>query len=262
VRTPATLEEVHGIVVSVTDISERDRILSLLTAERGMISVYAAGARQLKNRYMAATQPFCYGKFLLAEQAGRFTIREAELEEIFYELRTDITRAALASYICEVIGYTGTEQPDTELLRLTLNTLYAVSRGLYPLPHIKAAFELRVAALLGFMPDVDACAFCGATEGEFILHIPQGHLICNACRDSLAARAEQDGEGAGQEIALLTDGVRAAIRYVLHAPADRIFSFRLQEDEVHLFSHAAEDYLSWHTDHRFASLQFYKQVID
>lgn len=261
-KAPVNTEEVRGLVVSVTDVGERDRLISLLTAERGLLTVYAGGARQLKNRYMAATQQFCYGKFLLAEQGGRYSVREAALEETFYELRTGIDRAALASYVCEVISFTGTEQPDTDLLRLTLNTLYAISRALHPLPHIKAVFELRIAALLGFMPDVDACAYCGATEGEFVLHIPEGHLICRDCREGLAARAEQaEYEGAAQ-VALLTDGVRAAIRYILHASPDRIFSFRLEEDETHLLSYAAEEFLCWHIDRKFASLAFYKQVID
>lgn len=255
--------EVHGLVVSCTDIGERDRMLSLLTAEAGLISVFAGGAKQLKNRYMAATQPFCYGKYLLSYASGKYRLKEVDLEETFYELRTGLGEAALASYVCEVISYTGTEQPDDALLRLTLNTLYAISRKLYPLSHIKSAFEFQVSALLGFMPDVEACAYCGSTEGQFVLHIAKGHLVCDACRRGIAAQeAREEGEDIAS-ICLMTDGVRQSIRYILHAPVNRLFSFRLTEEEDKmLLERAAEDYLAWHTDKRYQTLDFYKQVTD
>ena len=55
-RAPDATQEVHGLVVNTIDVGERDRLISLLTAERGLLTVYANGARQLKNRYLASTQ--------------------------------------------------------------------------------------------------------------------------------------------------------------------------------------------------------------
>ncbi len=261
-RAPSVQHEVHGVVVGVVEYGERDRLITLLTAERGLLTARVNGAQQLKNRYMATTQLFCYGKYLLAERGGRFTVQEVALEETFYDLRAEIERAALASYICEVVCYTGTEQPDTELLRLVLNTLYAIANGLYPRQRIKAAFELRVASVLGFMPDVDGCAACGSVSGEFVLHIPQGNLICNACRSSLTMHTEEDECEGRDAIALVSEGVLDAIRYIIHAPLERIFAFRLEEIDERLLTRACEDYLLWHIDRTFHSLTFYKQVSD
>ena len=259
-RAPESTVEVHGIVVNTIDIGERDRLFQLLTAERGLLTVYANGARALKNRYLTTTQLFCYGRYFLAEKNDRYTVQDVTLEESFYDLRCEVDRAALGAYVCEVATYTGTEVPDTELLRLILNTLYAVSRGLFHLALIKAAFEFRMAAELGFMPDVTACAVCGITEGEFIFDLSAGNLICRDCRDTLTARALYV-EGMGEHrIEVLTPGVRAAVEYVLSAPPERLFSFRLEEEDLHIFAHAAEDYLVWHTDHQFSTLEFYHQV--
>jgi hypothetical protein len=55
---------------------------------------------------------------------------------------------------------------------------------------------------------------------------------------------------------------RQAIHYVTHTSVDRLFSFRLDEDEVHLFYHAAEAYLGWHTDKKFSTLAFLQQVME
>ncbi len=261
-RAPSVQHEVHGLVVGVVEFGERDRLITLLSAEQGLLTARVNGARQLKNRYMATTQLFCYGRYILEERAGRFTVQDVMLEETFYDLRAEIDRAALASYICEVVCYTGTEQPDTELLRLVLNTLYATANALYPNRRIKSVFELRMASILGFMPDVDSCAVCGRDRGEAILHIPQGNLICTDCRETLAATEMNEGYEGRDSIALVSPGVLDAIRYIIYAPLERIFSFKLNDDDERLLARACEEYLLWHVDRTFSSLTFYKQVSD
>ncbi len=261
-KTPSIIHDVHGLVVGVVEVAERDRLVTILTAERGLITAYVNGARSLKNRYLATTQQFCYGRYTIGERSGRFVVQDVELEETFYDLRMAIDRAALASYICEVVSYTGTEQPDVELLRLVLNTLYAVANGMFPMRHIKSAFEFRVATLLGFMPDAEGCAVCGNITEECILHIPQGNLICQECRNTLAERRAHDEYEGRESVALLTTGVIDAIRYITQAPLNRIFSFKLDDDDERLLSRAAEDYLLWHVDRSFSSLAFYKQMSD
>lgn len=260
-RRPESTFEVHGVVVNTIDIGERDRLFQLLTAERGLLTIYANGARQLKNRYLATTQLFCYGRFFLAERGGRYTVQDVTLTESFYDLRCDLVGAALGAYVCEIATYTGTETPDEELLRLILNTLYAVSRQLFAPAHIKAAFELRMATLLGFMPDLDGCVICGARDAAFIMDLSAGHLICRDCRDTPQARDAYE-EGMGEHrIEVMTAGVRAAMMYVTEAPPERLFAFRLEQDDLDLLARIAEDYLIWHTDHKFSALDFYHQAM-
>ncbi len=261
-KAPQNILQVNGLVVATVDYGEKDRVLTVLTSEMGLVSVYVRGARQIKSRQMVASSLFSYGTFFLIEKKSMYTLKEAMISETFYDLRLAIDRAALAAYVCEVICYVGTEQPDEELLRLTLNTLYAISKGLYPVAHIKATFEWRVATLLGFMPDMSACMHCGSTEGEFVLHIPRGQIVCSSCRGSLEERQTTEEEGMVGQIALLTLGVRQAIHYVTHTTPDRLFAFRVNEEEIHLFYGAAETYLGWHADKKFSTLAFLKQVLD
>ena len=56
--------ELSGLVVRTVDLSGRDKLLTILTAERGLVTAVANGSRSLKSRYLAATQQFCYAKFL------------------------------------------------------------------------------------------------------------------------------------------------------------------------------------------------------
>ena len=52
-------ERVKGIVLRARDYKESDKILTLLTFEKGKISVKARGAKKAKSKLKAFCQPFC-----------------------------------------------------------------------------------------------------------------------------------------------------------------------------------------------------------
>lgn len=253
--------DIKGVVVSSVDVGERDRLITILTAEEGLITMLAPSARIPKSRLMSPTQLFAYSTFSVTERGERLILKEAQVIDTFYALREGLEKAALASYIAEIVSYTGTEQPDVTLLRLVLNTLFAIARELYPLQQIKAAFELRYATEIGFMPDVEGCSICGGIPHGAVLHIERGHLVCEDCRGSLEESLLREETPHEAQIALLSEGAIAAIRYITHAPIEKLFSFKLEENDLRLLGMAAEDYLLYHTDHTYTSLEFYKQVI-
>ena len=98
------LTEVKALVIRTLDLSEHDRLLTLFTEEHGKITAVANGSRTLKSRYLAAAQLFCYASFVLYKKGDRYWVREASLIESFFDLRADLTRTALASYVCDVAG--------------------------------------------------------------------------------------------------------------------------------------------------------------
>ena len=60
----------------------------------------------------------------------------------------------------------------------------------------------------------------------------------------------------------ITPSVLAAMRYAMDAPLSRMLSFKLDgQDELDMFSRAAEEYLLNHLERGFTSLEFYKCMI-
>ncbi len=255
------LSEVKGLVIRTTDIKESDRLVTIFTEELGVISALARGARSLKSRKMAATMQFCYGSFILFKQGDKYRIREAELIESFFEIRNSIEGLALAGYIAEVLDDVAVAEADKELLRLSLNSLYAISRGLYPLEKIKATFEVRAMSILGFMPDVLSCRSCAEKSGEFYFDIMAGALECKACRRrSESQRSVISEPHESHIICILTEGARDAFAYSVHAPQERIFSYNVSAEDMYLFSRAAEEYLTNHLERSYRALKFYNEV--
>lgn len=259
------LESVKGLVIRTVNVGEKDKILTLFTDTHGIIGVYASGSRVVKSKLLAAADLFCYADYELSVKGDRYSVREAELIESFYGLRTDIERMALGNYITDVVRTVGTEnQADVPFLRLTLNTLYAISAGKYPLDKIKAAFEIRAAAILGFCPDISGCALCGAEAGDMALEVMDGSLLCDACRKEAQNSFDtvlEEREGHRRILCLLTAGAIAAWRHCVSCPQERLLSFRLEgETDQRLLYHSAETYLLNHLDRGFDSLQFYRQM--
>ena len=218
----------------------------------------------MRGEQRAVSQLYTYGNFEFYRRGDLYILKSGSPIQTFYSLSMNIDRMNLAAYLCEVACELTDEGEEAgDMLRLLLNSLYAISQDLRPQPIIKAAFELRAAAMSGYAPEVDACAFCGcACADPFYLDVMNGALLCSEC---LAKRGKTArGGGTYDEIreaevlCPLPPAVYAALRYVITAPLARLFSFELHEDgDLRLFSAAAETYLLSHLGRGFDSLNFY-----
>lgn len=264
------LYTVDGLVLRVQNHGENDRLITILTAN-GKINALCHGARSLKSKMANLTQPFVYGNFEINKRSGALPwVRGGSTNEVFYGLREGVEKMFLATYICDVASELSGEGVDCfEILRLTLNTLYAIMTDMRPISQIKAAFELRAAAISGYRPDVLRCEDCGAenTENTYF-DVMNGAIVCSAC-------LEKRGAGLGKKYSSVYDDVRersvlvplnpaslSAIRFVLYSPQEKIYSFSLALDEdLRMFARAGEEYLLNHLGHGFDSLDLYYSMI-
>lgn len=255
------LTEVKGVVLRVVDFKESDRLLTVYTEEMGLITAMAKGARSLKSRKMASTQQLCYSSFVLFGEGDKLYIKEASLIESFYSIRDSLDGLALSMYVAEVVSDVATAEGDAELLRLTLNTLYAISKGSYDTALIKGAFETRLLSILGFMPELRSCKRCGCESGEFFFDIMAAALECKECHKLSAIGGERLAEAHESSIlCILTESSKNALLYSLYAPLEKLFAFKLSGEDKELFSRAAEEYLLHHLERGYKTLDFYNEV--
>ena len=255
------LTEVKGLVIRTVNLSDNDKLLTIFTEEQGKITAVANGSRVLKSRYLAAAQLFCYGSYVLYQRGERYWVREVSLIESFFDLRAELSRMSLAAYICDVADDVVEENaPEKDFLRLVLNSLYAIANGKFAQAQIKAVFEMRAAAVLGFCPMLDGCHTCGKTEGELYLDVMNGSLRCGDCFGSDEDIELRKSEGQALMIIPLSRSVLAAMRYVIGSPSKRIFSFKLEDDELEPFCRVCERYLTNHLERGFKTLDFYKNI--
>ncbi|MCR4890563.1 MAG: DNA repair protein RecO [Lachnospiraceae bacterium] len=147
------LAEVNGIILKSFDYSEYDRRLILLTAERGKITVFARGVKRPGNRWMAATQPFAFGRFRLSEGRSAYSLREVDIQNYFDGLRMDLDAYYPACFFLEIADYYARENnDDKELLKLLYAALLALLSPSLDNNLVKNAFIIKAIAVNGEFP--------------------------------------------------------------------------------------------------------------
>lgn len=260
-------EAIDGVVVRVRDMNDNDRYLSVLTAERGRITVLSKGSRSMRGSQMGVSQLYTYANFEIYQRGSLYILKGGSAIDPFYALSMDIDRLNLAAYLCDLTCELTDEGEDaTDMMRLLLNSLYAISKDLYPQEIIKGAFELRAAILSGYAPDLEGCTGCGVREEEYLyLDVMNGAILCPACLKKRGAQkyapAAYDDIREAEVLCGLSRAAYAALSFVASAPLARLFAFKLTDGEdLHLFSTAAETYLLSHLGHGFETLNFYRTM--
>jgi DNA repair protein RecO (recombination protein O) len=245
---------VKGIVLRQRTVGEQDRFIDILTAEDGVMEVLVKGAGKISSKTGSGTQLFAYSEFCLNDKKkGARMLSSVSPIQIFYGLRGSVTAVALASYFSQILTYAVLPRAGTpELLRLMLNCLHYLSQKEPDEPQIKAVFELRCASLLGFMPDVVMCHRCGTyLPASLFFVIEDGHFFCQDCRRSSdELRHLADMPAAGLQ----------AVRHIVLSDFEKIFSFRVKGEAREKLCRFAEDFLRYHVDADFQTLEFYKAL--
>lgn len=256
-----------GLVLRVSDSGEHDRSLVLLSADEGKIYITAKGARSTKSKTASLCRICAYVNVELYEKNGRFWLAGGSVNNAFFGISEDLSDFALASYIMQIAEeISGEEYPAHEVLRMSLNTLYAIEKKLCSREQIKATYELFAAGISGFSPDLSSCSVCGGEEyGDGLwLDVMNGALICSQCqrkRSGSLPMPETDAFETRNILLPLDESALAAMRYVLGAPLQRIFAYGISDAQtLSLFCRAAENYLLHHLERDFETLHFYKSV--
>lgn len=244
-------ETMKALVLREVRYKEADRIVELLTDTHGKMTAKARGALRKNSKIAASTQILTYSELTLFFNKGKWTVNEGVVLESFAGLRTDITGLSLGCYFTECLCALAVEdQAEPALMQLGLNSLYALSRGMYKESLIKAAFELRLMCLAGYAPDLGLCSVCGESEPDLpCLSLDKGQLCCQSCRTA----------DLGITAPLCADSL-AAMRYICSAPAKQLFSFTISGEAEKRLCNATENYLLRQTERRFSTLDYYKSV--
>lgn len=258
------LTTLKGLVLRETPVSDNAKYINVLTAERGRISVLVRGALRLRGPHTAATQLFCYSEFVLYEHNGKYTLNDSSLIENYFHLCEDFDKMTVGTYVLNTVEYTSSEeQPEAWMLRLALNTLWALTHYRdRDIRLIKGVYEMRLAEILGFAPNVVNCEECGCGVGDeyMYLNVMEGSMRCKSCSALLHKDLHMENERqvdemrTAQIIIPLAPASVLAIQHALYADMSRLFSFTLADELLPEFASACERYLENHVDHHFAVL--------
>ena len=108
------LIKTDGVVIYEKGTLERDRYVTLLTRDYGVLHGFARGAQALKSAKQSGTQLFAFSDFTISRGKDAYIVTEAQPKKVFYGFREDIERLSLAQYFCELVGALAPEEQEAE----------------------------------------------------------------------------------------------------------------------------------------------------
>ncbi|MBC7765400.1 MAG: DNA repair protein RecO [Hyphomonadaceae bacterium] len=242
--------KVKGIIVKTVNVGEAGKMLTILTAQ-GKVRALAAGVRHAKSKRLSATQPMCYGEYVLKKNKDFYHVSACECLESFYHIRESVEKLALAAYFLELTEKTAEGHHLDEAVAWLLNTLYMLANKEHDLLLLKSVYELRLMQLLGLAPNLVACNACGDSEDDtcFHFHSTSGGLVCEACECDVAGAM------------LLDETTLYTLRYILYSPPQKLFGFVVNDDIVHKLTKICKDFLATHLDYPLKTEAYFWNIL-
>lgn len=172
-----------GIILKRTNLNEADRILTILTSERGKIKIIAKGIRKIKSKLAGSLELFCLTDLIVAEGRNLDIVCGAEIKKSFMILRKNFGPTSSAYFLAEIIDKNLAEdQKHEEVFDLFLVCLEQLNEKNEPL--ILPYFQINFLADTGFLPELHQCIKCNKKITPENNHFNfDGGLTCEKCAD-------------------------------------------------------------------------------
>ena len=207
---------VTGMVLSAAPVGDYDKLVVLLTRERGKIRAFARGARRPGSALMAAANAFAFGEFQIYEGRTSYTMSQASIQNYFGELMTDFEGACYGQYFLEFADYYTRESADgSDFLKLLYQSLRALLVPSLPRKLVRYIYELKAMTYSGECPQ---------TFEQF-----------------------SDWN--------LNPSTEYALQYVVAASVEKLYTFLLTEEVFAEFARVVTWLRKHYVEHRFKSLE-------
>ena len=151
------LIKLTGIIIRESNYREYDKLLTILTKERGKIKVYAFNVRRPNSKKIGIVRLFTFGDFELIEDNNYYNLQNIILKDSFDNITSDYNNTCYASYFIELADYFGFENLESEkICDVIYYSFKALVRGIVNANLIRRIFELKMLEFQGEYKDCDS----------------------------------------------------------------------------------------------------------
>lgn len=226
----------EAVVLRSMDYGETSRIVTLFTRDRGKVTVMAKGARLTKSRFGSSLQPMSYTQVVFYYKPTRSlqTLSESAHVHAFHQIARDLEKITVGLRVVELISALMQEEEQNPLVfSLLLQVLHRLDASDRYVANLLPYFQLKLAAVLGFSPDIDREVVQRLPEAGGLLAMDTGAIFPQEASHPRAAHR----------------AARTTLRaFAICARADLDAVMRMHlEPETRLALHQlVEDYLRYH----------------
>ncbi|MDP3791991.1 MAG: DNA repair protein RecO [Candidatus Omnitrophota bacterium] len=246
------IQKSEAIVIRRQDLRETSLIVTLFTKDFGKIKGIVRGVRGPHAQYGGGSlEVFAHDEIVFYERkkADVFTISQCDLLEFFYPVRQSLERLAYANYIIELLdSVTGLGEKSQEIFGLLLNSLTLLSSQASA-KRVARIFEIKLLGLIGLMPTLNACAYCGSKpEPGAKFSVAHGGLICKTCIDK------------DKNALPIMAGTVKFIEHIRELPFEKVERIKVANVVGKELESILRKFLDYHIERRLKSVEFLKEI--
>lgn len=175
----------HGIILRTYKLAEADRIIVILTADRGQLRAVAKGVRRTSSKFGSTLEPFMHTRLQLVPRRNLDIIAQTETMHSYGMMLTnDYDSYGAASAMVETAEQLTRDEDATDgatQYRLLHGAIAALARRAAAPKMLLTSYLLRALAIAGWAPTFSQCARCGLEGIHNWLSVPLGGVLCDDC---------------------------------------------------------------------------------
>lgn len=238
----------EALVLRTYRFGDTDRIVVMLTRERGKKRGVARGAVRSRRRFGGALEPFTHVTVAYHEREHRDLVRLDYADTRRSPMASGGDACAYAGYFAELLDEWAPENdPQERLYRLGVAVLDAMAAGVAP-GRLARYFEFWLLRLQGVYPSIEACPRCAAPLLTGAVLEPRSHwFLCPAC----AAR---------EQGVLMPPAALRFLAEAAHVPPMALGDVHVPGDALDQLASAHRLLLVWHLDREPRSARVLREI--
>ena len=175
------LQEVEGIILSITPYGETSKIINVYTKEYGVIGIMCKGAMGIKSKLRSVTSKLTYGIFNIYYKKDKLsTLVSVDIIDSLKNIKSNILLISYVTYLCELVSQVLKQSNDRRIYDDFINAILKIEEGLNPIV-ITNILEVKLLDFLGVGLNLTSCIMCGNQKEIVTLSSEKGGLICKNC---------------------------------------------------------------------------------
>ena len=177
-------EKTEGIVLKAIPFKENDRILSLFTPDRGVMSLYVRGLSKKKPALVNLTTPLCRAEYHFRKgRSDLYRFIDGTILDLHLPMRRSYHHLEYAGKMLQAILKAQMPGKKSEgLYYLLISYLKKLSDLSFP-ETLWVSFELKLLKYEGLLAIHETCLSCGKEKAS---HISNGESRCTKCSDPMS----------------------------------------------------------------------------
>ena len=232
----------RGLIIRSAEYKDKDRLLSVLTSDRGLITVCAKGVAKPGSSFGCFSMPYMLCDFVVSVSHGYYYLKDASIIESNSKIMESLEQMTVAAHISScLMDCTLQSENAKEAYELAVYAYYNLANNKDKYLLIYSAFNWRLLTIAGFTVQYDLSEPAYRASADK----PNRYLI------------DISGSGSGHNKAfdrLLEEPSVRALNYFSTCDLKRLFTSsadKKTEKELKAFT---TDYLSMHFEKNYDSL--------